>query len=304
MDALFAKAQRYSDEMLSTSRDEWQFALWSTLSLELLARAALARISPVLLADGKDWNNLLYGLGLEPKATKFIPRSIEISVVFSRLRELVVEFAPELEGFCLSHMSRRNEELHTGDTPLDTIKNSAWLPGYYRACDVLLKSLGESLEGFLGKEEAKVASELISAAADESAKAVKKALNAHEVVWAGKEATEKEELTTQAATWATRMDGHRVVCPACGCRAIVTGAPIAAPIKKMVDDEITETQQYLPSRFECIACGLKISGLSQLAAAGLGDAYSATFVYDAAEYYASEKDDEYSGYEPDFNEPM
>jgi ribosomal protein L37AE/L43A len=38
------------------------------------------------------------------------------------------------------------------------------------------------------------------------------------------------------------------------------------------------------SLFECVACGLKISGLSYLSACGLGDTYTGTFTYDAAEY--------------------
>lgn len=58
---------------------------------------------------------------------------------------------------------------------------------------------------------------------------------------------------------------------------------------------------FLPSKFECVACGLKISSLSQLHAAGLGDTYKATYVYEASDYFKSS--DEYEGYEPDFNEP-
>ena len=35
-EALLNKAQSYSEEMLSFPHDDWRFALWSTLSLELL----------------------------------------------------------------------------------------------------------------------------------------------------------------------------------------------------------------------------------------------------------------------------
>jgi len=299
--ALLAKAQSYAEEMLSIPRDHWRFLFWSTLSLELLARSALANISPALLADQKDWHNLLYSLGHQPNAKKFIPKSIDISSVFSRLQELLPEFTPELEGFCSGHMSKRNEELHSGLTPLLNVSSSSWLPSYYKACAVLLASLGATLEQHFGTEEAKVAEALINAAADESAKAVAKSINAHKVVWSDKEDAEKKKLKSQSNTWATRRDGHRVTCPSCGCNALVTGTAISAPIKSIKEDEITETQQYLPNKFECIACGLKISGLSQLSVSGLGDAYKATFVYDAAEYYAPE--DEYPEYEPDFNEP-
>lgn len=299
--ALFTKAQLYIEEMRTIPRDDWRFLLWSTLSLELLSRATLANINPALLAEHKDWNNLLYSLGIQPRAKKFIPKSIDITAVFTRLQELLPDFTPELEGFCTGHMAKRNEELHSGHTPFVEVNSSSWLPGYYRSCSVLLLSMGSSLELYLGTEEAQVATAMIDAATDESAKVVAKSINAHNLVWSDKDSSEKSKLKLQATNWATRFDGHRVICPSCNCNAVVTGSGISAPIKTIEGDEITETQQYLPSKFECIACGLKISGLSQISAAGLGDAYKATFTYDAAEYYAPE--DEYSEYEPDFNEP-
>ena len=276
--------------------------LWSTLSLELLARAALSNFSPTLVADSKtNWNNLLYSLGIQPKVTNFIPRAIDMSEVFGRLQELVQDFTPELETFCKRHMSKRNEELHSGATPFVGPSVTSWLPTYYRACAVLLGSMEDSLDRFLGSTEADVAEAMITADRDESAKSIKGAVHAHKVVWDNNSAEEKELLALQSSTWATRQTGHRVPCPACNCDAILSGSAIAPPIKTITEDEITETQQYLPARFECVACSLKISGLSQLSAAGLGDTYNATFTYDANDYYASE--DDYRDYEPDFNEP-
>ena len=80
----------------------------------------------------------------------------------------------------------------------------------------------------------------------------------------------------------------------------MVGEPISAPIQRVNDGEITETQEYLPNQFECIACGLKIAGLSRLTVVELGDRYKKTQVYDGAEYYAPE--DDYAGYEDDNNE--
>lgn len=299
--ALVLKAQSYAEEMFKHTRDDWKFMFWSTLTLELLARAALAKISPALLADQRDWNNLLYSLGIPPRVNKFLPRSINSSTVFSRLKELISDFTPELEGFCVAHMSNRNEELHSGLAPFIGVSSSSWLPTYYRACKVLLGSMGWNLPKFIGKEEAKIAEQLIAAASDESAKAVSKSIKFHNAVWKAKDSAEQKKFERQASAWATRHTGHRVQCPSCGCDAILAGSAISAPIKSIKEHEITETQQYLPTKFECIACGLKISGLSELNAAGLGDAYKATLTYDATDYYAPE--DPHPEYEPDFNEP-
>lgn len=298
-DALLKKAHRYGAEMLTLQRDDWKFALWSSLALELLIRAALAKISPTLLAEPKDWSNLYFSLGFTPNTKKFVPKSISTVEVLNRLRDIVPDFDAELEGFCAIHASRRNAELHSGEIPFDGIKDSSWLPSYYRACKVLLGTMSISLSDFFGKEEAAVAEKLIEAAADGAAKAALGTVEAHRKVWLAKGAEEQAKLQGQAAVWATQHAGHRVECPACTSVALVTGDPIAAPQKSIKGDVIKETQEYLPSKFGCIACGLKLTGLSHLSACGLGDAYTQTQMYDAAEYYAP---DEEPDWEPDNNE--
>jgi hypothetical protein len=151
-------------------------------------------------------------------------------------------------------------------------------------------------------DEVETAEKLIAAIADEAAKAVKATIYAHETVWKEKEQAERDKASAIAEVWATKHAGHRVKCPACASVAIVTGDSIAAPKKTIEGDIITERQEHLPNKFECIACGMKIGGLSQLTAAGLGDVYVQAQSYDASEFYASPPEDDYEGYEPDNNE--
>jgi hypothetical protein len=75
---------------------------------------------------------------------------------------------------------------------------------------------------------------------------------------------------------------------------------VAPPSKALEGEQVVETQYYLPTKFECIACGLKISGLSQLHAAGIADTYKVTRQFLAVDYYAP--DDEFEGWEADNNE--
>lgn len=300
-DALYLKAERYVQHMSALDSDDWEYALWSSLSLEFLARAALANISPALLAEtGKSWSSLYHALGFTPTEEKFAPKSIAINEVFRRLSAILPDFAKEHESFGIQHTGRRNAELHSGEAAFDGIKGSTWQPRFYQTCEILLASMGMTLEDFVGKDEAKVAKKLIAAAADDSAKTVKGEVEAHKKVWLAKTEKERATLGTQAAVWATRQAGHRVDCPACASQALVVGEPVSAPVQRLNDGEITETQEYLPNQFECIACGLKIAGLSRLTVVGLSDRYKKTQVYDAAEYYAPE--DDYAGYEDDNNE--
>jgi hypothetical protein len=301
-EALYIKAQRYVQHMSAFESDTWEYALWSGLALELLARAALANISPALLADtDKSWSSLFHALGFSPREEKFAPRSVPISEVFRRLAAIVPSFSKEYENFGILHTGRRNAELHSGELAFDGIKGSTWQANFYQTCDVLLVSMGLTLRDFFGGEEANVAKRLIAAAKDEGAKATKGEVAAHEKVWLAKTEEERSTLSAQAAVWATRQAGHRVDCPACSSHALVSGEAISAPIQKLSDGQIIETQEYLPNRFECIACGLRIVGLSRLTVAGLGERYKKTQQYDAAEPYAPE--DELDRYEPDNNEP-
>lgn len=85
--------------------------------------------------------------------------------------------------------------------------------------------------------------------------------------------------------------------PHVGAKAILTGTPIRAPATSLADDVIIERQSVLPAKFECVACGLKIRGLSRLTAVGLGDRFTSTIRYSPAEFYSLEPE-----WEDDFNE--
>ncbi|MEP9380577.1 hypothetical protein ABLE91_28060 [Aquabacter sp. CN5-332] len=300
--ALYDKAERYIQNMYNHDSDEWEYALWSSLALEFLARAALANVSPTLLAEtNQNWSHLYYSLGFAPVEERYSPKSIAISEVLRRLQNILPDFNKEHLTFGEGHTGRRNSELHSGELGFDGVKASSWQPRFYQTCEVLLKSMGFTMEDLLGTEEADVARKLITAAADDSAKAVKGEIERHRAAWADKVPAEILILKAQATIWANRQSGHRVVCPACNSASLVTGEPASVPSQKLQNDEIIETQEYLPTHFECVACGLKISGLSKLAVAGLSDRYKKTQVYDPAEYYAPE--DDWHGYEEDNNEP-
>lgn len=300
-EALFVKAERYVQQMDELDSDDWQYALWSSLALELLARAALANVSPALLTESdKNWSNLYHALGFTPIEEKFSPKSIAISEVLKRLSSILIDFTKEHESFGVQHTGRRNAELHSGEPAFDGIAGSKWQPRFYQTCEVLLASMGMTLKDFVGKDEAKVAKMMIVAAADDSAKAVNGEVAAHKRVWLSKSESNRDLLNKQAVIWATRQTGHRVACPACEAQGLLNGEPVSAPNRRLNDDEITETQEYLPAQFECIACGLKISGLSKLSVVNLGERYKQKQTYGAAEYYAPE--DDWAEYEDDNNE--
>lgn len=300
-EALLIKAQLYAEQMESFGSDDWRHALWSGLMLEHLARAALASVSPVLLAETseRNWSHIYFALGFSPLDPKYAPRSIATNDVVRRLGEILPGFK-EVANFTIAHTGRRNAELHSGEAPFEGVEGANWHPSFYRACEILLESLDLKLDDLFSAEQAKTARALIAAAADDAAKAVLGDIQAHLKVWEALLDEEKQKSRDIAAVWATPFEGHRVECPACKSTALVFGDPCTVSHKTISGDEITEVQEYLPHRFECVACRLRISGLSQLTAADLGKRYKRTSTYDAAEFYAPE--DEHAGYEDDNNE--
>jgi hypothetical protein len=304
--ALYDKAERYIQQAQALNKDGWDYALWTSLSLELLARAALSNVHPALLAEqdrDRSAANLISALGFPSFESSSAPKSITVSEVFNRLAALLPNFHKENASFGTQHTGRRNAELHSGEPAFDGLKTATWQPKFYQTCKILLESMGKTLEEFVGADEAKAAEAVMAAAADESAKAVKGDVAAHQKVWESKDTKERKTLTAQALLWARRSAGHRVRCPACKSAALVSGEAVTEPTQKLENDTITERQEYLPTHLECVACGLKVNGLSRLAVVDLADRYVNTKHYDAAEYYATQQDEWY-GYEEDNNEPF
>lgn len=308
-EALFAKALLYVGEMESHTTDDWQHRLWASLSLELIARAALAKISPTLLADGKNWRNVHYALGHETTAKKFVPLSIGIKEVLDIFSELTPAFTKELKDACVEQCGHRNAELHSGENVFASSGTSSWLPHYYASCKVFLESMGKSLDDLF--TDVSLAERLINSIQDTAAKSVGKDIDTHQKIWQEKGGEEQAVSTQQATAWASRQAGHRVTCPACHNPALVRGKGQGSVATEIGQDEVVQKQTMLPSTFECIGCGLKISGFSKLFACGLGDAFTATTTLSTAEYFGlyTEQDlDEARAssaepeWEPDFNE--
>ena len=128
-DALLAKARLWSERMHAADANELDHALFSAITLELLARAALAKISPVLLADEKNWKNAAFAIGLS--IIKTPPVSIGIRDVISRLAEFDPDTTQEIQNFCATHFNKRNSELHSGELAFDGYGSSVWLPKFY-----------------------------------------------------------------------------------------------------------------------------------------------------------------------------
>ena len=303
-ETLFCKAVLYFEQMESYTANDWQYGFWSALSLEFLARAALAHISPVFLANLGNWRNLAHALGKNPTARNFSPTSSSVRDVFNRLHELTPNFSKETFNFCIKHMERRNSEIHSGHLAFESLGTSEWLPKFYLACKVLTESMERDIADLIPDPAEAV--DMISSLKEEAAEAVREDIKAHKKIWSNKTKEKKAEAFSQATAWARRDSGHRTNCPSCNSPALLKGSPSGTVSTRVNGDYIVQRQTQLPSSFECIACGLRISGLSRLSACGLGNAFSEESISTPADFFDLYTEDDLEQavkeFEPDFND--
>jgi hypothetical protein len=284
---LWAKAKLFFERAFAQPREDPLFGLWCSLGVELLARAAVASVSPTLLAEpDRDGRNLLHALN-RPSG-KSTPQSIAAVQVFGFCRILFDTFSQDDLTTALALVNRRNAELHSGAAAFEEYPATRWLPGFYRVCRALAAQLGESLETLFGAEEARVALGILEATQTEVTHRVRETIAAHRRVF---EARGEEERTAASENAKRESDElaharhHRAKCPACGSQATIKGEPFGTQRIEHEDDVVIVRQPVSPDSFECSACGLKLQGYAELAAADLGGQYTRRTEYTPEEFY-------------------
>jgi len=286
-DPLWAKARLFFERAFDEPRDEPTFGLWCSLGLEMLARSALASISPTLLAkDDHNHKYLLYALN---RTSERKPQSITATQLFNLCKTLFPDFTEDDVKAAEALINRRNEELHSGAAAFEEYPSSQWLTGFYRACNLLSTAMGESLTSLFGEEEAKFAEVMLAENRKNVKSRVLSAIADHKKAFEAKQPPEKEAARAEAKELGLELSTqqhHRVTCPACGCTATVQGRPFG---KERVTHEenggIVVRQAVSPTNFSCSVCELKFTTYAELETAGLGDPYTRKTTCSAEEYY-------------------
>jgi len=286
-DPLWAKARLYCERAFEQSREDPQFGLWCSLALELLARAALASISPTLLAESdKDHRYLLHALNRGSETV--LRRSIGAVRVFALCRALFDEFTEDEYKVAVALANRRNDELHSGSAAFDEYPPRHWLTGFYRVCSVLTGTLGETLNSLFGPDEARVAEQILSEVQTQVRQRVEREIVSRRAAFEA-----RPEADRQAAAESAEREGlhlaqerhHRVKCPACGSVGTVKGEAFGPERISHEEDSIVVRQSVSPRVFACPACGLQLQGYAELEAAHLGGVYTRSSSFSPEDYY-------------------
>lgn len=285
-DPLWSKARLFFERAFRDQHDPPVFGLWCSLGLELLARAALASVSPTLLAaPDKDHKNLLFALnrGAGPG------RSLGMFEAIDLCQRLFKEFfTPEDATAARLLINLRNEELHSGSAAFETVSPDKWLPGFYRACKNLCKAMHYTLEDLLNEAEAEAAEEMLVEIEREVIGRVKAAIATSSRSFKNRTVDERDEFAATAEAKVAELvfqQHHRVACPACGSAATVEGEPFGPERVENREDEIVVRRSVVPRKFTCIACGLALKGYAELSVAELGGYYTRTSRFCPEEFY-------------------
>lgn len=284
---LYHKSKLYVEKAFDLEKKDVFFGLWIAMSLELLARAAISNINPILLLEqDKDSKALLAFLNLKG-ASKDI-KSINISAIFKLCKDLIKNFDDEKVTTCISLLNVRNQEIHSALASFNDYPYTIWLLKYYEIIDCLCNSMNKTLEDYLGNQESNIARQKLSDLATSQKSQVINLINACYNIFSQLNNDEQKEASDKAReiTLTLITQGHhKVICPACKSDSTITGVSFGQT-KTFINESIVEEKtEIIPNIFSCVACRLKLSGNNNLNIAGIGEHFYSTRYLSPAEYY-------------------
>ena len=171
-ETLLGKSKAYIKRALHCKDEDDldQYQLWASLALELLGKAALSAIHPSLIVDPTHYQSLFAASGINISSDI---KTIRGKTLFARLAHLSPEFDKNVKNFSEALSQRRNAELHSGETPFQTMRLDAWERQYWYAAQLILEMAESSLDEWLGADQAKAPKKIIRQAREVTRKAVR-----------------------------------------------------------------------------------------------------------------------------------
>ncbi|GAA2227341.1 hypothetical protein GCM10010360_57080 [Streptomyces nogalater] len=306
-DALWVKAKLFLNRAMDEdSRSFDEQALWAALALELLAKAALARVSPLLVAEpNEEGTNLLIASGLvKGDARKFT--SVRAKTLMARCHKA---FKPFDQAEAMKIINGRNEYLHSSGAGFMAIPPHAWWPRYWAQAAILVTALDRDIDELVGGDR----EHLVTRYLEQNAKNLEQRTEAL-IERAKQRRQQRLERTLPervAAEWKTgpqlaaQLEYSQVEeCPACGSEGLLEGGEVIdsqvhyptvggygtdeEPDYSYTDD-VSVTLTIGAEYFSCPGCQLVLGNYELLRQAGIETAFD-----------AEGDPDDYFGQEPEY----
>jgi ribosomal protein S15P/S13E len=282
-EALWLKAKLFLNKAMDDDeiRSFDEQALWASLALELLAKAALARQSPLLIAvPTEDGTNVLIALGLIGGKARF--ESVAAKTLYSRCEKAFKPFS-KAEAEKITHA--RNEYLHGATAEFTLIPEAAWWPRYWAQAVILVAACDREVEDLVGDSRATVVRQHLEQNKKNVEHRTEMLLERARQRLAQYEAgtlPAKVAREWQPGRSLTASLGHSqdLTCPACGRLGIIEGGNISdvdTQYERIDEDDydvivtLTVDSEY----FSCPHCGLVLDDYQLLAEAGIDATFEA-----------------------------
>ena len=263
--ALWNKAKMFLNRAMdnSTERSPDEEALWAAAALELLGKAALARVSPLLIASpSEEGVNLLIASGLVEGDAKFI--SVTASTIFKRCQRA---FRPFNAGDAQKFADARNEYLHGASVGF-VLPPEAWWPRFWSLASILVTAQDREMSELVGDDRVPTVERHL----EQNSKNVEHRTEAL-LARARQRLAQWEAGTLPAkvqAQWLANVDltagmAYRIAeaCPACGAEAVLEGDEfVDAEYEYEYDRDYvsaTATLTVPSSYFSCSRCQLVLN---------------------------------------------
>jgi hypothetical protein len=288
LETLLSKSKFYAAKALERrgTGDLEEYQLWASLALELLGKAALAKVHPCLVVDPNHSPSLFVAAGVSLTTDV---KTIMAKTLFERLKQLAPGFDESVRTFCQEISERRNAELHSGDLPFRTMNVEAWEARYWHACDIILTSMEMSLGEWIGDEQAADAQRTLDMDREKKRLAVLVKIERSRKSFMDRPQATRERERDESKHkenyhfpelffWENEHEWSGE-CPACQSKGFFGG--------DQTHEEITETgvgsdlwesveRDFRADEFHCPVCGLELIGQQQVSDAGLELDYTDT----------------------------
>lgn len=281
-DALMGKSQVYIGRALAakSAGSMGEYQLWASLAIELVGKAALAKIHPCLVADPNSSPSLFAAAG---RSVGTDIKTIIAKTLFERLAHVSKRFDEKTKDFCTNMSQKRNAELHSGEAPFEGVVAASWEGRYWHTVEIILEAGDASLESWLGVDKAKAPKALLAEYTHAIEQAAKIRVETAASAFVARPKKEREEAHARAGAidvWNMRRsfrqhadDVWQAECPACKSRSFLAGIKYDEEVSEDDNDDDPYEElvdvSYVAEEFLCPSCNLHLESRDAIAAAGL-----------------------------------
>lgn len=270
-DGLWLKSRLFVNRALDLDREFEERAFWACCALELLGKFALARVSPLLIANPvDDGNSLLVASGLTQGAATSVPAK----AVWSRCQRAFKPFSGD-EAKKLS--AGRNEYIHAAGVGFDAVPADLWWPRFWSQVAILIDHMGMIIDDFVDQRYVELVNAAIAVRKENARRRLEARIERAQIML--RQHLAGTLSVRQLQEWGAKTQyfaPHHcyVECPACSADANLYGDEVVATDIDYAGGDWREMDVHVtltvaPIALLCDNCRLDLSDYDLLVEAGL-----------------------------------